>query len=75
VITPETLHFNFVIFEQKSRSSYDYFGSGSVVGFPGDMAQTIYTAAHSLIVKRLDGEDLWTIATIKNLCLYEVRGI
>ena len=71
--TPGTLDFNFVMFEQKSGVSYDDFGSGSVVGFPQDSAQMIYDAAHSLIARRLSGEDLWATATIESLTLYEVR--
>ena len=41
------------------------------MGFPEDSAQTIYDAARSLITRRLDAENPWTIATIKNLTLYE----
>ena len=63
------------MFEQKCRSSYDNFGSGSAVGFPEDSAQTIYDAAYSLIANRLNCEDPWTVATIKNLTLYEVLRI
>lgn len=73
--TPGTLCFNFVMFEQISMFSYEYFGSGSVVGFPEDSAQTIYAVAHSLIARRLDGEDPWTVATVKNLSLYEMLRV
>ena len=63
------------MFEQKSRSSYENFGSESVVTFPEDSAQTIYDVARSLITGSLNVEDPWTIATIDSLSLHEVRGI
>ena len=63
--------FKFVMLEEKSRSSYDNFGSGSVVTFPEDSIQTIYDAARSLIAKGLSIHE--NVVTIDNLCLYEVR--
>ena len=73
MVAPETsLRFNFAMFEQKSRSSYENFGSESVVTFPEDSAQTIYDAARSLITRSLYVEDPWTIATVDSLSLYEV---
>ena len=61
------------MFEQKSRDTYDDLGCASVVGFPEDSARTIYDAAHFLITRRLNGEDLWATVAIKSLTLYEVR--
>jgi len=75
VIALDPIYYNFVIFEQKSRSSYENFGSGSVVAFPEDLAQTIYNCARSRITTWLDAEDPSTVATIDSLRLYEVRGI
>jgi len=75
MIALETLRFNFVMFEQKSKSSYESFGPGSVAASPEDLAQTIYDTARSLITGSLNAEDLWTVATIDNLFLYEVRRI
>jgi len=72
VVALET--YNFVMFEQKSRSSYDNFGSGSVVAFSEDSAQTIYNSARSRITTWLDAEDPSTVATIDSLHLYEVGG-
>ena len=45
------------------------------MAFPNDSAQTIYSAAHSIIIDALHCESQWTIPTIDSLLLLEVRCI
>jgi hypothetical protein len=75
MIIPETLRFDFVMFEEEHKSSYKYFGPGSVMAFLEDSAQIIHETARSLITRSLKLEDRSTLATIDDLSLYEVRRI
>ena len=75
MIAPGNLRFDFVIFENPSRFSFDIFGHGNVVVCPGDSAQTIYDAACRITTRSLQNEDPWTVATIDWFCLHEAGRI
>ena len=60
---------------ERSFDSYENFGPGHVMAFPGDSAQKIYDAARSDILNLLRIESSNFIYTIDSLSVHEVRYI